>query len=103
MLVDKETAGSSEAVWRLLRALVMTVVGGFALLAIGSAGLMAAPDLLGWVEDPAFEAWRTVLAPSSCRACRSCCSARWCRPRSAPSSPTGCSAAYCPATRRPPS
>ncbi|MEW1912982.1 permease [Kitasatospora sp. NPDC085895] len=55
-------AGPAELAWRLLRALVLLALGSFTLLLLATTVLVAAPGLLDWVEDPAFQAWRTVLA-----------------------------------------
>ncbi|MFE5581708.1 permease [Kitasatospora sp. NPDC056531] len=66
-MLDEATARTRRPrpsdVLRLVARIVVTLAfGSFALAIVGTAGLLVVPDLLGWLEQPALQAWGTVLA-----------------------------------------
>ncbi|MFI9599899.1 permease [Streptomyces sp. NPDC052043] len=64
VLTDDESDGRpGPRDWLWLPRLGLTLtVGAFSALVIGVAGLVLVPPFLEWFEQPALQAWRTVLA-----------------------------------------
>ncbi len=58
---EPRRAGPGAWLGLLVRIVGALLVGGFALVFVGTAALVAGPDLLASLDDPAFQAWRTVL------------------------------------------
>ncbi|MEZ0094934.1 permease [Streptacidiphilus sp. EB129] len=54
-------AGAGRVLRLLIRVCGLTVLGGFAALIIGVGTLLLGPFLVEWLDQPGFEAWRTVL------------------------------------------